>query len=54
MQADVVMLYRIVCWEVRSTLRLLKASLQLSSSALHCRICVIGMKTCFKHLNVMP
>ena len=26
----------------------------LCSSALHCRICVIGMRTCFKHLKVMP
>ena len=24
------------------------------SPALHCRICVIGMRTCFKHLKVMP
>ena len=28
----------------------------LCLSALHCRICVIGMRTCFKHLKleVMP
>ena len=26
----------------------------LCSSALHCRTCGIGMRTCFKHLKVMP